>query len=320
MIHFFYLYNKKNDSFFYLYNKMESKSLTLTVILNQLRQTEEYKNLGNSYIKNKIKDKYSLHRVNKPELLIALRDAQHVIIPRDMINVISHYMDIPTARLLDKQALNMNQQRYNIQVEKRKAQFLFALNELSKYYHAYYGFDWAPEVYEQYDPNDDYFQQLIHFGLPTFVNEVDRTVVHDLNGLIEGEEYKMVYTPEFLKSKAQMIVPYKTVILQENLMYYSNTPSIWYNKPSRNWTKKKGLPYLKTRPYIVVNKPFTKITISADQKGSPLTMDDLLFAARGLTADDTMTITEGVAFQIMHDTGDTVIIELVSIDIGEEDS
>lgn len=146
---------------------------------------------------------------------------------------------------------------------------LKSLNKLGPIYHTYFGFM----------PDEDNENIITHIS---YDEEDDVEIVYKLNDVIQ---------------ESLTTVPYETVVITYNdSSYWRRKPSYeWYNSPSKWWKEgeylkylsKYKLPYLNTRPYICVNIPYEKITISASDKGSVITIDDILFATRGLACDDT---------------------------------
>ena len=112
---------------------------------------------------------------------------------------------------------------------------------------------------------------------------------------------------------SKQTVPYSKVIIKYQKDTWSQKPGAWYNKPSRWWTsympylKPYVLPYLNTRKYIHVDKPFVQVTVSAEKKGAPLTLDDILFATRALMLDDTRTVDSG--YKILNETPTVLTLE-----------
>ena len=66
------------------------------------------------------------------------------------------------------------------------------------------------------------------------------------------------------------------------------------------------LPTLSTRPYIHVIDPFMKVIIDAKEKGSPLTIDDILFATRALALDASRDYDR---FKLLNETFHTLTLE-----------
>jgi hypothetical protein len=90
--------------------------------------------------------------------------------------------------------------------------------------------------------------------------------------------------------------PYSVVKLKLPDNYWRQQSSEWYNSPSKWWTRSTSnnvhLEYLRARGYITVIKPFYEIEIRKDMKGTLITVEDILFAARGLAADDTRMVAD----------------------------
>lgn len=113
------------------------------------------------------------------------------------------------------------------------------------------------------------------------------------------------------------VVPYKSIIIKYQSEQWKNLPDFWYNRKSEWWVKapvdvqKYILPYLNTRSYITVFQSFIEVHLSAEQKGSMLTIDDILFATRALLIDDCRVIDGG--YKLISVSGnDTLIIEPIS--------
>ena len=103
----------------------------------------------------------------------------------------------------------------------------------------------------------------------------------------------------------------KKVIVKFTDGNWYDYPEKWYNlinPKTRNRTDRKyRLPRLWTRKYITVDNPFWEIRIDANIKGSPITIDDVLFATRALMADHTRTINGG--YKVVQETNDILILE-----------
>lgn len=110
-----------------------------------------------------------------------------------------------------------------------------------------------------------------------------------------------------LQELADTTVPFKTVIVK----YRKNE---WFGQLTPHWNsvskwfgpRKTRLPFLSTRPWITVDEPFMQVTLSADKKGSLLTLDDILFATRVLAVDTTRTYDK---FKILSENETTLVLE-----------
>lgn len=179
------------------------------------------------------------------------------------------------------------------------------LNKLGPLYHSYFGLH--PE---------EKSNEIEHFI--NIKNKHDKEILKEYNsdnkikiisektneeiGLTDirvNNSYLIIFDYEELKPELLNSVPYDEIILKYSDDYWTRVPREWYNEPSKWWTnyipylKDYVLPFLESRDYIIVEKPFYKIKISKEKKGSALTIDDILFATRGLMADDTRTVNNG---------------------------
>jgi hypothetical protein len=98
------------------------------------------------------------------------------------------------------------------------------------------------------------------------------------------------------------------------IMFEGSTIDNWYNMPSSDWYNKnnfnpynngKGLPTLDTRPYISVKYRYMEVHISAKDKESLITLDDILFASRALCGDWTRVIDQ---YKIISDDNSTLVL------------
>lgn len=98
-----------------------------------------------------------------------------------------------------------------------------------------------------------------------------------------------------------MMIPYQTVILKYKDGYWT------YGKPHKLTDSDKIFEwYGNLKPYMKINDPYMKITISAEEsrrdssenqrfsleKGVFLTIEDILFATRGMALDDTRIVVD----------------------------
>lgn len=114
------------------------------------------------------------------------------------------------------------------------------------------------------------------------------------------------------------VVPYKSIIIKyQSSEQWKTLPEFWYNRTSEWWAKapvdvqKYILPFLNSRSYITVFQSFMEVHLSAEQKGSMLTIDDILFATRALLIDDCRVIDGG--YKLISVSGnETLILEPIS--------
>jgi len=207
----------------------------------------------------------------------------------------------------DKLGLNVKDKDiFEIEYLSSKPYMMFVLNTLAQGYHSGLGFD---DFEIKGDLNDEDFINLIREDFEYRGLNVDEVLEY-----IEDDMF--IFDSCLLKDKAKYKILYKTVILQYPSDYWRRKRTDeWYNNPSTWWKpydkfKHKLLPYLNTRSYIKVNDSYMKITISAEDKGSELTIDDILFATRGLASDDTRCICESdTKYTILYDDNETLILQ-----------
>ena len=105
---------------------------------------------------------------------------------------------------------------------------------------------------------------------------------------------------------SQIEVEYNIV----KIMFQGESRDYWYRMPYEDWYNIKkynrgGLPTLDTRPYIDVIDRYMKVHVSKEKKGSPITLNDILFASRALCADGTRVIDR---YKILSDNNSTLIL------------
>jgi hypothetical protein len=122
---------------------------------------------------------------------------------------------------------------------------------------------------------------------------------HSFFGLGSGNDHDM-----------EIEIEYNSV----KIMFEGKTRDYWYNMPSNDWYNKnnfnpynngQGLPTLDTRPYITVKNRYMEVHISAKEKGSLITLDDILFASRALCADWSRVIDE---YKILSDDNSILVL------------
>lgn len=113
---------------------------------------------------------------------------------------------------------------------------------------------------------------------------IERTEQDEDDGCEDGFLTKF----HLVQKLADTTVHFETVIVKYEknewfgeLVPYWNSVSKWFGP------RQSRLPFLSTRNWITVDEPFMQVTLSARTKGSPLTLDDILFATRALAVDDT---------------------------------
>lgn len=184
--------------------------------------------------------------------------------------------------------------------------FFFTLNEISRHYHAGRGFDNNGTG----DYNLDSVIASAEFGATIYDKNDKMLNLKQLkNRKTKKVNFTVYYDNNFLKTKVKMIVPYRTVVLKLGGKWYIKPKEEWYNNCEEY---ENNLPNLNTRKFIVVNNPFEQVTISEDLKGSPLTIDDILFATRALAMDEWRTINIGYNqgdYKILSNTLTTLTLQ-----------
>ncbi|HSW76991.1 MAG TPA: hypothetical protein VLG50_08085 [Candidatus Saccharimonadales bacterium] len=274
---------------------------TIPIILEQLRYTQEYKNLSDYYIKNDIKLKYNLKTVKKVDLILALKDTkdaksttEQVNIPEEIVGEIASYLPITKSRAINKQYLKSYQQQW----ENLKKDFFIVLNTICPYYLSGRGFNWEPEIFKEKDDID--FDKVIQLGAKIFDSDTLKKI-EKASDLEDYVEYLIKFDNKILHELAQITVPYSTIIIK----YIEDT---WYEKPKQwyNDKTKTKLPLLKTKKYIKVDNPFMSVTISQSLKGSRINIEDILFASVALAVDKTRTVDK---YDIISDVNGILTLE-----------
>ncbi len=195
------------------------------------------------------------------------------------------------------------------------------LNIISRTYHSGLGY----KIDEQYIEKEDILCNVQN----QIIEEVDKT--DDENC------FEAFLNLDLAKSTSEnYLLKHKTIILR---LYTKKSGIVWNPKPNKvrtTWFRdiqvldakywydlpsyvffsnrdKKELMLtgpLMSRPYIHVVDEFVKIRLSSEEKESQLTIDDVLFACRGLCADDTRSIQ---SFNVLSDNGSTLKLK-VNID------
>ena len=190
---------------------------------------------------------------------------------------------------------------------------MYILNRLAPFYHTGFGFqangEKSTETQEMFvtfknQEEIDWFEEY-EADLYGFENYKQ---VKFSDAVIE-KEYLVYFELDMIHRLIQSPIPSKQVTLKYSrnrwgVQYEKLKANEWYNHPSTWWNNGKPdgsanyfmselLPFLKSRSYIDVVEPFMEITLSTEQKGGFLTIEDILFATRGLAFNDQCCIDEG---------------------------
>lgn len=171
------------------------------------------------------------------------------------------------------------------------------LKYFGKIYHTYFGFSNKPnlEIYALADNEKE---------CSFWSNYADQEEK-------DGDEIWFSLSHQCIVEDANENTPYDKVILSLPSNAWTTPPKYeWYNEPTKWWIPhssdndkvKKNcanhLPYLSAYSYITVVKPFYEVHIDKEKKGCPITINDILFAARGLAPGDT-SVVASVSFNVI---------------------
>ena len=136
-----------------------------------------------------------------------------------------------------------------------------------------------------------------------------RLILEKLNMM--GPKYHSFFGLDFgYEEDSKIEIEYDTV----KIMFEGRARDYWFRMPDEDWYNKhnfnpynhwQGLLTLDTRPYISVINRYMEVHISKQKKGSPITLDDILFASRGLCMDHSRVIDE---YKILSDNNSTLVL------------
>lgn len=121
--------------------------------------------------------------------------------------------------------------------------------------------------------------------------------------------------------KSKKTVDYKTIIVKYTDNTWYGNPKEWYNDDDfinkienydylssykKLYKKYKILDKISSKNYIQIIEPFMEIKLNSDIKKEKLTLDDILFATRGLCVDHTRRID---SYKILKKTKNVLILE-----------
>ena len=200
-------------------------------------------------------------------------------------------------------------------LNKYMKKILRTLNFLSPLYLARTGF--CPDTKFYYKNNMNHnkrIQQAIKHGDKVYDN--DDNIISDVcKQLLIKKWYIIQYCADKLYNTSLMIIPYKKVTIIHSLTNIIDKykHGEWYNGKTG---QKNTLPNVNNKKYIKINEPSKTVDISADIKGSSLTINDLLFATRALMYGSHLTIRR---YKILNEYVESVILEAY-IDYNKDDN
>lgn len=186
------------------------------------------------------------------------------------------------------------------------------LNRLGPLYNGYSGI--YPEQNGKcsgiYSPDDE---EIIQEALDNHLDVLaeDDSPIKTVEEASETGCVTIFYDYNEIKKNLNVPVNYKKVVIKFTGGHWYNLPKKWYNmvnpKTRDRSDRKYRLKQIWTRKYITVDNPFWEVSIDANKKGSPITIDDVLFATRALMADHTRTINGG--YKVIQETNDMLVLE-----------
>lgn len=151
----------------------------------------------------------------------------------------------------------------------------------------------------------------------------------------ESEQMVIINLEDAKNAGKTHLLGHKTIVIRLNVKEYGSNwttkpkkvkktffrdkeakiAKFWYNLPKDKFESElrgqvEFVGPLSVRKYIHVIDTFEEIELRSDEKGSQLTIDDVLFACRGLCSDDTRSVD---SFNVLSDNGSTLILK-VNID------
>lgn len=115
---------------------------------------------------------------------------------------------------------------------------------------------------------------------------------------LKDDDYDLQITysaTETLLNEFNITVPYKLVVIK------FNDPTYWITTPTDEWYQMKH--------YMSVVNKFMEVHVSAEKKGTAITLEDILYATRGLAIDDTRPMNRGTGYKILEEDDDKLVIE-----------
>ena len=168
------------------------------------------------------------------------------------------------------------------------------LNKLGPLYHSYFGIRVDENGCTDCSGCDIETIKLAIEDEYTVYNLDTDEDLKDICDFDDKADYCIMYPYDDLIQESDSFIPYKTVIIKNGNTKWTTKPDYWYNKKTTWFTNYKGklrsLPYLNTLNYITIDDPFEQVTVRSNLKGTMMTINDILFASRGLMADDTRTV------------------------------
>jgi len=168
------------------------------------------------------------------------------------------------------------------------------LNKLGPLYHSYFGIRVEKNIYTStWSCDMETTREAIENEYPVYNLDTNEDL-EDICDFDNKANYCILYDYDDLILESDSFIPYRTVIIKNGNTIWNTKPNHWYNKKTTWFTNYEGelrsLPYLNTLNYITIDDPFEQVIVQSKLKGTMLTINDILFATRGLMADETRTV------------------------------
>lgn len=187
---------------------------------------------------------------------------------------------------------------------------LLTLNMLARSYHAGFGYD----MEQQYSDESDalVMGSMLYPALVSWDQGDDDNYISEIN-LKEAERmaktYKLHHKKIILRLTPPGVGAWRSLPSPTRRTWFDSSDVVakavdWYELPSRPHGRGKSfVGPLSDRPYIQVIEPYEEIEINKD---GPVTIDDILFASRGLCCGPDRSVHE---YRVLSDDGSTLMLE-----------
>lgn len=186
----------------------------------------------------------------------------------------------------------------------------------------FYFYNHSCELRRNYDCDTKYITDLcMNFALnnegQVYLSDANGVQITNILNVKDNDTIKIIFNKSCLETLSNRCVKYKTVIIKyqdtdywESIAGPDYKPTTeWFNDIKFNKWHRDWLPIMNTRPWITINEPFMQITLSSEIKGSLLTLNDILFASRGLSHIKYGTVVNNNGYTILNDDEHTLIIQ-----------
>ena len=290
--------NLSEDNFCTILNAMRFWEITLLPYEVLLFVVENWYYIEDIYIENFQKDIFN----------------EKVVIYFQEIDIIFNYYSLfgDDSQSNDDQSTHSSNDDYDCEKEKLITKFYLEIakigsTNLLKISKSYGIFPLLSTTYQaKKNGPDKCFNFLIENRCPY---NPKRLILQKLNRM--GPKYHSFWGLDYgYEEDSKIEIEYDTV----KIMFEGRSRDYWFRMPDEDWYNKhnfnpynhwQGLSTLDTRPYISVINRYMEVHISKQKKGSPITLDDILFASRALCMDHSRVIDE---YKILSDNNSTLIL------------